>query len=94
MNKKNFQEPLDTAVITTKYIVFGNSPILYVFHDEDGVWQFHGPEENINEDDAAIIRLDEMIKIDDSILSVSDLPVGWQAMRKDIYSDWRIVSPY
>ena len=41
---KTFADDLNTAVITTKYILQGNSPILFVSHFDDGYWRLrHGP---------------------------------------------------
>lgn len=36
---EKFNEGLDTAVFTTKYVVEENFPILHVYHFEDGSWQ-------------------------------------------------------
>lgn len=48
---KKFQDDLNTAVITTKYILDGKSSILFVFHYDDGSWQFSGPEEDLADGD-------------------------------------------
>ena len=86
-NMKTFKEAPQTAVFTTKFVILNNSPILYVSHDKDGDWQFHGAEEATTED-AAIVRLDEMIAIDNSVLEVSDLPLGAYAVRKSANDPW------
>ena len=39
----SFVDDLNTAVFTTKFILESQSPIMYVYHDEeDGAWQFSG----------------------------------------------------
>lgn len=87
---KKFSEDLDTAVITTKYVLENISPILYVFHFEDGFWQFSGLEDNLIDSDYKVISLDEVIKLDASVLDVANLPYKKMAYRKDIFSKWDI----
>jgi hypothetical protein len=54
-----FADSLNTAVFTSKYVLNYDSPILYVFHDEDdGAWQFLGIED-CTEKDFRIISLAE-----------------------------------
>ena len=89
---KIFKEALNTAVFTTVYVVKKNSPILFVYHDEDGGWQFHGPEDNVAEQDMMIIGLGELIEIDNSVLEVSDIPVGSEAVRSSRGNQWRIIT--
>lgn len=89
---KNFLENLDTAVFTTKYVLEEQSPITHVYHyDEDGVWQFSGLEDIENDQDFRIVSLEEIIKLDDSILEISDLPLGYEAYREKSGSSWKIV---
>lgn len=75
-------------VITTKKIVRKEAPILIVFHDEeDGMWQFLDGS-NSDENEAAIISLEEIIAIDSSIDTISDLPLGWVAWRENVKAKW------
>lgn len=46
------------AVVTTRFIIDDNSPIVSVFKDDEGEWQFYGKEENILEEDAQVISLE------------------------------------
>ena len=88
---KKFPDALDTAAITTVYVVKYSSPILSVFHYLDGYWQFSGAEENLPDEDFMILRLDEIIAIDPSVLEVSDMPLGYSASRKTPVSQWVIL---
>ncbi|MCH7403883.1 hypothetical protein ACFOUP_08735 [Belliella kenyensis] len=89
---KQFQENLDTAVFTTKYVLEKQSPITHVYHyDEDGAWQFSGLEEIDNNQDFRVVSLEEIIKLDGSILEISDLPLGYEAFREKPGSSWEIV---
>jgi hypothetical protein len=87
---KVFSDGLNTAVFTTRYIFESGSPILSVFHyAEDGAWQFSGKEECIDSD-YRVISLEEMINIDNTILEIADLPLGYCASRKSRNEKWII----
>jgi hypothetical protein len=87
---KKFKEELNTAVITTRFILEKESPILCIFHYDDGFWQFSGSEKNLSDSDYRVISLEEMINIDKSIVELADLPYNSVAYRKDIHSSWEI----
>jgi hypothetical protein len=63
-----------------------------VKHDaDDGSWQFHhGAAIVVNE--AMIVALNEIIKIDESIKELADLPYGWTAWRKSKNEPWQRIS--
>lgn len=83
-----FREAPNTMIITTKKVVRKETPILIVFHDEDdGMWQFLDGNDT-DENEAAIISLEEILAIDSSIDTISDLPLGWVAWRENINSKW------
>jgi hypothetical protein len=84
-----FQDSRNTAVFTNKTIVEKTDWIRYVSHDkDDGAWQFH-PTGGTTEEDARIVCLEEIVKMDWSIASLHDLPLGWFAWRKAKDSDWQ-----
>ena len=89
---KSFQESLDTAVFTTRFVLEEHSPILFVFHYDDGSWQFTGAEDNLSDEDFKIISLGEMIEIDKSIIELSSLPINSEAKRTSAMSAWRIIT--
>lgn len=89
---KKFADDLNTAVITTKYVLEGKSPILSVFHYDDGSWQFSGPEEDLPDEDFRVLSLDEIIKMDSSVLEVADLPYEGEAYRETKTSQWKMKS--
>lgn len=80
---------LNQAVITTKYIINENRPILLVVHDEDDDWQFLGGQENI-ENDALVVSLKQIIEYDHSIELLLKMPKNCTAIRKNRKSDWVI----
>ena len=88
---KHFAESLNTAVFTTKFILENKSPILFVYHyEEDGAWQFSGSENTVSDDDYRVISLEEVIQLDNTVLELTDLPLGGEAFRLDIKSPWII----
>lgn len=88
---KQFIENLDTAVFTTKFVLEEKSPIIHVYHfDEDGAWQFSGSEEVGEDEDFRVVSLEEIIRLDSSVLQVSDLPLGYEAHRNYYDSLWVI----
>jgi len=87
---KKFNENYNTAVITTRFVLERKSPILFVFHFSDGAWQFSGSEKNLSDDDYRVVSLGEIIEIDNSLLEISDMPMGSEARRLNPQSPWRI----
>jgi hypothetical protein len=69
------EEIKNKTVITTKYVVNNNSPILSVFYDEDGDWQFFGKEE-VGEDDACIVSVQQILETDKTLANIPDLSKG------------------
>ena len=85
-----FKDPINLAVISIRQIVFAKQPILHVTHDaDDGGWQFLGAE-TPSEKDATVVCLKEIVEIDPSVLKLSDMPVGWEAWRRDKNDEWLI----
>lgn len=66
-----------------------NSSVVTVIYDEDGDWQFLGAEE-IDESDAVVLSMKEMIKHDGTLYNVPELECGQSAVRENIHSPWRI----
>jgi hypothetical protein len=84
-----FADPENLAVFTLKRIVRGESPILRVTHDEeDGGWQFLDRGE-VAVEEASLVSLRQMTRIDPSILELADLPLGWVAERIGPGEPWQ-----
>ncbi|WP_123905568.1 hypothetical protein [Chryseobacterium sp. ERMR1:04] len=80
----------DLAVISTKFVLEDNSPIISVFKDNEGDWQFFGKEKDITEEDARVISLGEVLKIDQSIKDILTLNNGSHAWREAVGEEWKI----
>jgi len=85
-----FDDPPNMAVIANRKIVSSEEWIAYVSHDgDDGAWQFHtNSPEPINENDAVLVSLQNIVDIDHSITALADLPLGWCAWRNSKDDVW------
>ncbi len=92
MTTKKFQEDGRTAVFTTKFVLFDKNDITYVTHDEDdGAWQFFSDDHFDNfEEVAKVFALEEIIKMDNTLLDLADMPEGFFAVRKFKGDKWKI----
>jgi hypothetical protein len=88
----HFTENQNTAIFTTKYIIDQGSPILYIYHFDDGSWQFSGKENTLQDEDYKIISLSEILALDETLKVLGDLPEGYMAKRETSRADWEIES--
>ena len=89
MKKWLFNDDPNVAVISTQSIVSRKMDITRVFHDgDDGMWQFLDSSEDITENDAVIVALNEIVNLDTTINELCSLPLGWCAYRDDKNSNW------
>lgn len=76
------------AVITVDEVVSGERDVLLVLHEEGhGGWQFYDGQDVSTRRPTVIVR-DEILKLDDSLTDVTDLPVGWMARRSAKGQPW------
>lgn len=86
---KAFNDSLNTAVFTTKFVFRVGEPIQNVFHHEDdGAWEFTGATQAVEDKDYLIVSLEEMMNLDPSILELADLPLGEAAYRSSANAPW------
>ena len=83
-----FDQPRNCATFTVRQVMQKEEPILTVSHaEEDHSWSFVGPS-GFSMKDAMLVCLEEVVKLDLSILEVADLPSGWQAIRQSPNHPW------
>jgi len=71
-----------------RQVMDGSEPILLVSHDEDDhSWQFIGSSD-ASMADAMLVALEEVVKVDPTVLEVADLEPGWQAVRETVGDSW------
>jgi hypothetical protein len=83
-----FYEERNLGVYTTQQALSGDS-ILYVYHNVDGDWEFYtSSEPDLN--DAKLVCLEELIKLDPSLNTIYHLQFGWAASRGGQGEEWRL----
>lgn len=83
-----YHEEKNLGVFTTNQFLNGK-PILHVYHDENGDWQFH-TEHEPNLSESKLMCLEEVINIDPTLNEVYFLNYGESASRDNIGGDWKI----
>ena len=92
INHWPFADPPNVAVYTTADVTESENPICNVTHEaDDGSWQFHSnapfPEDVSSI--ARIVSLQSIVKLDPTISSLADLPLGWRAWRETCQDVWQ-----
>jgi len=83
-----FEDPENVAAICCRHVLDG-SDILRVTHDEeDGCWQILCGNSHM-EEDGRVVCLGCMAKLDQTLLELSDLPLGWCADRNSKSEPWQ-----
>ncbi|QQT24844.1 hypothetical protein [Sphingobacterium spiritivorum] len=73
-----FSDP-NEAVLTTLFVLNKDEQITRIYHHlEDGMWEFVGDTEAA-ESDYRVVSIQEMVNLDNSILSVSNMEPGYFA---------------
>jgi Domain of unknown function (DUF4262) len=83
-----FYEHRNLGVFTTKDVLEG-APILYVYHNDNGDWQFHSSDEP-NLDNAVLVCLEDLVKRDPTLNELHYMGYGQNAHRESIEDDWDI----
>lgn len=89
---KKFQESPNTAVLTTKFVMEDHKPIVEIKHSaDDGSWEFYSDDSFDDFKDAArVMSLQQMIKLDSSILEIADMKLGYHAHRNATSDSWTV----
>jgi hypothetical protein len=83
-----FVDPPNAPAFTTEFVLDG-SPIVRVYHDYEGDWQFHGSADHPTTTNAArLVALGSVIGLDSSLSQLHDLPCGWRATRSSVDAPW------
>ena len=85
-----FESAENTAVICSRAVLEKARPVLFVCHDhDDHGWQFLDglPPDAEN---AAVVGLAEIVRIDPSLKQIARIPAGARASRKSEADPWII----
>ena len=83
-----FYEERNLAVFTTRQAFEGDS-ILYVYHDEDGAWQFHTSIEP-DTADLKVVALEQITLQDPTVNEIFYLDYGESAWRASRFDEWQL----
>jgi hypothetical protein len=92
VTSKKFKEADNTAVFTTKFVVIDKKDIITVTHEkEDGAWQFFSSDHFDHfEDVVKVVGLGYIVKLDNTLFELADMPEGYVAHRKFKGDKWII----
>ena len=84
-----FDQGPNVAALTTRQVLELKLPILMVTHYlDDHSWAFVCGTTDEYRRDGRVICMADVLKLDESLRGIADLPAGWSAERKDSNSDW------
>ncbi len=87
-----FSEPANTACYTNSRLLEQNLPVMRVFHDHDGEWQFLSGD--IEEaDECKLICFGCIYERSPDLAILNTLPPGWMAERNALDGTWEC-EPY
>lgn len=82
-----FAEPVNTAAYSTKQVLSRTSPVLVVYHDHEGDWQFLHSEDP-EEDDCVLVCLGCAFQLAPAVAELASLPSGWVSVRTTEQDPW------
>jgi hypothetical protein len=82
-----FPAPHNALAISTKPVMHLGYPILFVSHDDDGIWQILC-NTTTQADDCFVVCLGCCFERDPTIGELADLPIGWIAQRESVGAPW------
>lgn len=82
-----FDEPVNRLAFASAGVIKKGMPILLVYHDHDGDWQFlHG--DVAEADECLIVCLGCAYQREPALAELAGLPVGWRARRLASGGPW------
>lgn len=87
-----FDIPVNTAAYASVQVIRDDAPVLVVYHDHDGDWQFlHG---DVSEDDEGVlVCMGCAYQRTPAISLLAQMPSGWRAERTSVAGEW-VTEPY
>ena len=72
-----------------KRVVEGGNPILSVYHETDGAWQFLcGGDEHADDDEILVLHPAHLLERDPTLRALVNLPIGYAATRLSREASW------
>ncbi len=86
------EENKNKSILTTSYVLCNDSPITYVFYDEDGDWQLFGDEEITDDEDAYLVAVEEILELEPALRKLPDMQIGQSAVREKNSTRWTLIN--
>jgi hypothetical protein len=84
-----FDTPINSASFTTRFVIDGSRPVLEVYHEHDGDWQFLCGT-TLESADLKLVCMGCMLDLDPSLGELATLPYGWRAYRSSPNQAWKL----
>lgn len=85
---------LDAMVVTSEYITKGGCRCCTCreVDEEEETWQFHCGNGDFTMERMQLVRLDNILRLDDTLVALAQLPVGHFATRESIDAQWKVAA--
>ena len=85
------EENKNKSVMTTSHVLCSGSPVTFVLYDEDGDWQLFGDDEVVEDEDAYLVSVEEILELEPALRKLPDMQQGQAAARDKDSTRWFIV---
>jgi hypothetical protein len=87
LSGSSWNNPMEPVALATPAVAKGRHPVLRVVHDKGpGEWQFYDDVEELTE--PVVMPKEDLLRLDSTLLQITDLPDGWEAERKSKDAPW------
>jgi hypothetical protein len=89
----DFPVPPDAEALTCTHVLEKGHPLLWVARQGDPArgedWSLHCGAAGHADDEVVVVHLAHLVRAAPGVRAVADLPLGWEAGRSDVDSEWR-----
>jgi hypothetical protein len=78
----------ELGVIICPHIFLKTHPVLFVFHEDDGGWQFLCGAGHEESDKPKLVGINHLFEQDATLNELQSLPQGWRAERMTTSDPW------
>jgi len=78
------------GIFTTVSVVRQRKPIVRVYHDLEGDWQFFAQGETNESEYAMLVAAEEILTLHPTIREIASMPPGHVATREEYGSEWTV----
>ena len=79
----------EMGVFVCEHVVANKRPVKMIVHNHDETWEFMcGEIDHFDFNDSKVIGIKHLIKKDESLLRLKNIPIGCVAERDKVDSEW------